>query len=250
MNSFIAISLLCSIVSSVYAEKSIEPSQSILDFIEKNDLVFDIGAHIGNKTSEYLQKGARVVLFEPQPDCSRKLQKRFTNNENVVIEQVGLSAKMGFMDLSICSSANTISTFSENWKNQSRFSERGYKWDKTISVPVTTLDNMIKKHGIPQFCKIDVENGEYGVLKGLSNPVPMISIEFTAELFKCTVQCLDYLSKLGYKHFNFTAGENPHFILKSWINKEELIQEILNYNLSYHLAENDLLWGDIYAYYQ
>ncbi len=217
MNSLIIISLLFSTVL-VYAEQYVATLQSIFDFIDRDSLVFDVGAHIGNKTDEYLRRGARVVCFEPQPDCCQKLRNRFARNEKVIIEQVGLSTKSGFMDLSVCSSSNTISTFSKEFKCLSRHSQRGYKWDASISVPVSTFDNMIKKYGIPQFCKIDVENYEYDVLRGLSKPIPMLSIEFHIELFKNTVLCLDYLSQLGYRQFNFAAGE-----------KAQLYTEIVGY---------------------
>jgi len=249
MKKFLTMYFLLSLFS-LNAEKNVVAAQSIFDCIHQNDLVFDIGAHIGKKTSEYLRKGARIVCFEPQPDCCQKLRARFASNQKVTIEQVGLSSKTGSMELFICSSANTISTFSEEFKEKSRHSQRGYTWDKSIAVPVTTLDAMIQKHGMPIFCKIDVENGEHEVLKGLSTPVPFVSIEFHIEMFKFSVRCLDYLSSLGYTHFNFAAGENPNFIMKSWCTKDELMQKILTYSLEYHLSENDPLWGDIYACYQ
>lgn len=83
---------------------------------QPGDLVFDIGANIGAKTAEFVVSGARVVCFEPQPDCVRRLRQRFANNPNVVIEGAGLATQSGVMELSICSAANTISTFSTEWK--------------------------------------------------------------------------------------------------------------------------------------
>lgn len=221
--------------------------KSILDLIASDDLIFDVGAHVGEKSSTYIQNGAKVVCIEPQPDCFIKLQNRFSENSKVMLENVGLSSQVGHMDLYICSSSNTISTFSKEFQNKSRHSERGYKWDRLITVPVTTLDNLIDKYGVPQFCKIDVENFEFEVLKGLTNQIPFISIEFHVELYQNAILCLDYLESLGYKKFNFAAGECPNFVLSDWVSKQDLIKEMLNYSLQYYLAEKDPLWGDIYA---
>lgn len=238
--------LFCTgLVTSLHG--SFDPFLSQL--ISSGDLVFDIGAHIGDKTQLYLQQGAHVVCIEPQPACCEKLKKRFRNNSHVIIEQVGLAEKPGILKLLICSSSPAISSFSMEWKENSRHSERGYEWDSSILVPVVTFDSCIQKYGIPQFCKIDVENFEYEVLKGLSQPIPSLSIEFHVETFHNTIKCLDYLEQLGYTKFNFAAGEVPIFILSEWISKADLIKQLMNYSIKYYLKENDPLWGDIYAKY-
>src|SRR5262245_14159320 len=38
-------------------------------FIRPGDLCFDVGANFGRKTEVFIALGARVVAFEPQPDC-------------------------------------------------------------------------------------------------------------------------------------------------------------------------------------
>ena len=212
-----------------------------------DDLVFDVGAHIGDKTQQYLHRGARVICIEPQPSCCEKLRSRFRNDSRAVIEQVGIAQEPGSLKLLICSSSPAISTFSLEWKEDSRHADRGYKWDASITVPVVTLDSLIQKHGIPQFCKIDVENFEYEVLKSLSQPIPNLSIEFHVETFHNAVLCLDRLEELGYTKFNFAAGEVPAFVLDTWRSKADLIKELLNYSVTYRMKENDPLWGDIYA---
>lgn len=44
-------------------------------FIHPGDLVFDVGANVGNRTKIFLRLGARVVAFEPQASCARVLQR-------------------------------------------------------------------------------------------------------------------------------------------------------------------------------
>ena len=36
-------------------------------FVKRGDLVFDIGAHVGDRVAAFRRLGARVVAVEPQP---------------------------------------------------------------------------------------------------------------------------------------------------------------------------------------
>jgi FkbM family methyltransferase len=47
----------------------------------------------------------------------------------------------------------------------------------SVTVPVTTLDKAIDEFGVSTFCKMDVEGFEVDVLKGLSKPIPLLTIE-------------------------------------------------------------------------
>lgn len=201
------------------------------------DLVFDVGANIGAKTAEFVASGARVVCFEPQPDCIIQLQKRFAQNPNVVIEATGLAAQSGTLELSICSAANTISTFSSAWKN-GRFSD--YQWDRKVLVPVTTLDAAIARHGIPAYVKVDVEGFELDVLRGLSSPLPLLSFEFTIEFIENNRDCARHLESIGFSKFNAKIGTLDNFISKRWLSAEELFVLLRS-------SSDTELWGDIYA---
>ena len=228
---------------------TVQASLIVQSLVKPGDLVFDVGAHVGNKTALYLGRHAQVVCIEPQPSCIAILQNKFGKNPNVSIEKIGLAAQPGTLSLAICSAANTISTFSPEWQTKSRFSNRGYRWDTTITATVSTLDTLIKKYGTPQFCKIDVENFELEVLKGLSEPVPALSFEFHVETFDNAKECLDRLEKIGYTKFNFAAGEIQKFSFNEWISKEKLIEQLQLFSVFYRNLINDPLWGDIYAVY-
>ena len=209
----------------------------ISECVQPGDLVFDVGANIGSKAQEFLKQGARVVCFEPQPECVHRLRERFADWAAVHIEEVGLADKPGDLELSLCSTAPTISTFAEEWK-RGRFSE--YSWGKKISVKVTTLDRMIERYGRPKFCKIDVEGFELSVLKGLSQPIPYLAFEFTIEFIENAQSCVAYLQVLGYQEFNFVLGERRSLSLSDWVGPDVLFNFI-------HQQKDELLWGDIYA---
>ena len=204
---------------------------------QPGDLVFDIGGNIGAKTAEFVASGARVVCFEPQPDCVRKLRQRFANNPNVVIESAGLATQSGVMELSICSAANTISTFSPEWK-KGRFAN--YQWDRKILVPVTTLDAAIARHGQPDYVKIDVEGFELEVLRGLNSRVSLLSFEFTTEFLDNNRDCARHLESIGFCEFNAKIGTLDHYVSERWLSAEELFVLLRK-------SSDPELWGDIYA---
>ena len=133
---------------------------------------------------------------------------------------------------------------SDRWIHATQQSGRfkNYKWDKTEKVPVTTLDKKIKVYGIPKYIKIDVEGYELEVLKGLSNPVQNISIEFTAEDIENSYKCIDYISTLGDFTFNYSIGES--LILK---NHEWKSKDNIKFSLAKVCKEENKAWGDIYA---
>lgn len=218
-----------------------EPSQEQQTFfgelIPSGSLVFDVGANIGDKTAVFLALGARVVAFEPQPECAAALHRRFKNEPCLEIVQAGIARESGEMELQICSAAPVISTFSTRWQ-RGRFSE--YTWDRSVSVPVMTLDGAISRFGSPQFIKVDVEGFEVEVLAGLSSRVGGISFEFAREFLDQTKACMEMLRQLGYREFNIGLAEECSLVFGSWQDHETVVDFI-------ETSADSLLWGDIYA---
>src|SRR5438552_9026072 len=83
-------------------------------FFKPGDLVYDIGANVGDKTKVYLAMGAHVIAVEPQPQCCKILHDKF-NNHNVTIVQKGLASQPGKLTLFIASNYDKVSTFSYEW---------------------------------------------------------------------------------------------------------------------------------------
>lgn len=231
--------------SSWHSEFSYERSVKFLrNFINEGDLVFDVGANIGNKTFLYVLCKAKVVCFEPEIRCISKLQRKFKDNSNVIIVPKGLAEKQGYIDFFPCNQVTTISSCAIAWATDGRFVEAGYSWAKPIKIEVATLDQMIEQYGIPKFCKIDVEGFEFQVLSGLTQPIPCISFEFTYERKTEAQKCLAILTRLGYKKFNFVIGETAFFFFNEYMDAESLLEKIYKENVV-----GTGLWGDIYALY-
>jgi FkbM family methyltransferase len=209
-------------------------------FIKRGDLCFDVGANVGRFTKVFLKLGAKVVCVEPQEACLQQLYKSFGNDRNVIIVGKAVGECEGYGELMTCKEAPTISTMSSKWKNESRFS-KNYKWTTAPNkVSVTTLDALILSHGLPKFCKIDVEGFEELVLKGLTKPIPCISFEFTREFFDDVQKCINQLQSIGRVAFNCALSESWKFLFSKWVAPDELCEKIA-------ALDNKLLWGDIYA---
>jgi hypothetical protein len=116
----------------------------------------------------------------------------------------------------------------------------GYKWDRVERIKTTTLDSLIAEHGVPAFCKIDVEGFELDVLRGLSRPVPALSIEFVSENLDAVRKCLDRLESVGFSGFNYSLGESMRMERERTVSRGELVE-----CLDAH-ADSDA-WGDLYA---
>jgi len=233
------------VVSSIFVAKNLNAGQNIENFIGKclkdGGVIFDIGANVGEKTTTYLKLGAKVICVEPQPSCVEVLFKKYGGNANVVIVDKAVGDKSGKMYMNICSSASTISSLSSDWINKSRFCGK-YKWDQKIEVDVITLDELIKQFGIPSFCKIDVENFEYEVIKGLSNKIKLLSFECNIEFFDNTIKCVNLLQKLGYKKFNIGFAREETFAFNKWQNVEQITKGL-------EAKKGTKAWGDVYAWF-
>lgn len=200
-------------------------------------MAMDIGAHVGAKADRYLALGARVVCVEPLPECVAELRRRFDGDSRVAIVPRAVGAQPGRATLSVCTRAPYLSTLSSAWKG-GRF--RNEVWDREVDVLVTTLDALIEVHGMPDFCKIDVEGYERQVLAALSYRLPALSIEFAREAAGETALCLERLAVLGYSRFNLAFGEADAFAFPRWVGAAEVTAMIAG-------TPDPLAWGDVYA---
>ncbi len=210
-------------------------------FIREGDVCFDVGANAGNRTEIFLRLGARVIAVDPQPSCVHMLRKRFAGNPRVTVVPVALGAAEGEAQL-LVSNASTISTLSGEFVEAVRKSGRfsAYRWDRKVTVPVTTLDRLIEKYGIPAFCKIDVEGYESQVLSGLARPIPAVSFEFVPEFIENALASIRRLEQAGVSRFNYSLGESMGLALSEWVSAEEM------HGILCAMTEPEA-WGDVYG---
>jgi FkbM family methyltransferase len=211
-------------------------------FLQAGDLAFDIGAHVGNRVRVFRQIGAHVVAVEPQPDFVAVLRLLYGRDPAVTIEHSGVAAETGQGNLHLSSRTPTVSTFADSWMSDVQSDRRFQRvhWDSVISVPLITLDELIARHGEPQFCKIDVEGFEHEVLNGLSQPVPALSFEYIPVAVARAIACVKRISALGDYRYRHSRVETHRWAGQDWLTPPAMM-EILR-----ALPNNDRS-GDVYA---
>jgi FkbM family methyltransferase len=195
------------------------------DFVQRGDLVFDIGAHVGDRIPSFLWLGARkVIAVEPNPALVSTLRVLYGRLRSVAIEPVAVGRSAGTVALRLNVDNPTVSTVSDAFLEAAAGAPgwEGQRWTKTIAVPVTTLDALIARHGMPTFIKIDVEGYEAEALAGLSQPPRALSFEFTTIQRDLAAACIARCAALGYVRYNAMLGESHTLVHADWVGTKEI----------------------------
>jgi len=189
-------------------------------FVRPGDLVFDVGAHVGDRIGAFRRLGGRVVAVEPQPALIKTLKLIYGRDRAVAIEPVAVGRNTGTIDLKLNIDNPTVSTASEAFLRAADGAAgwEGQAWTRTIRVPVTTLDALVARHGMPAFIKIDVEGFEAEALLGLTRPAPALSFEFTTIQRDVAAACVRRCTALGYVRFNAMLGESHALVHADWVS--------------------------------
>jgi FkbM family methyltransferase len=174
-------------------ERLVRDRARLRRFVRPGSLVFDVGANVGDVTAVLLDIAAHPVAVEPNPELAKALRRRY----RVPVECAAVGAEEGEADMHLGRDPGH-STVSERWHELHM-----ERWSETIEVPVTTLDRLIERYGMPQYVKIDVEGYEPQVLCGLTHQLDVISFEFQRQLPQATSEALERLSHLGDYRFEY-----------------------------------------------
>jgi FkbM family methyltransferase len=211
-------------------------------FVSPGDLVFDLGAHAGNRTRAFAGMGCRIVAVEPQPDFARLLRLIFARSPLVEVIEAAVGSEPGNTPLFISERTPTVTTIAAAW-HEARAREPDFsfvRWDRRIDVETTTLDLLIDRFGMPAFVKIDVEGSEPAVLAGLTRPVRSLSFEYLPRALDYARLCAARLSALGPYRFNWSIGESYRLAADEWMTEAELCAAL-------RTAAAQRRPGDVYA---
>ena len=184
--------------------------------INKNDLCFDIGANIGQKSRLFLSLNAKVVAFEPQTKCFKYLDK--INHPNFEFYPLGVGGKNQKKQLHLANHIE-VATFSN--KMIDFYTTNSLNWNNIEEAQVKKLDTLIKEFGLPNFCKIDTEGYELDIISNLSYTIPIIEFEFNEAFIEDTLKIISILDKKNTA-YNYILNENPKFILENWVEADKM----------------------------
>ena len=223
-----------------------EAAQLYRQFISPGDLCFDVGANVGEMSQVMLELGARVVAVEPQIENAEALRTRFAGNTNFILVPKALGAEIGSGERMVCGFSHCSSMSAEfvaAVTGSGRLPAEVYQWNEVQEVPTTTLDELLRDYGVPAFTKIDVEGFEAEVVKGCSQKLKVVSLEFTPERLQPALDCVEMLEKLGEVEFNYTVEYGRNLQLLRWVSGGEFAQHLKTARFSVVTAPG----GDLYA---
>ena len=212
------------------------------EFVGPDDLCFDIGAHVGNRTMCFLRLGARVVAVEPQPDFGCFLRLLLKWRKRVTLLDCAIGAEEGDLELHLSLATPTVSSGSAEFMRDtgSIASFDIVDWDRVVRVRQTTLDELAERYGMPDFIKLDIEGMELAALQGMCFAPRMISFEFLAGRTDDAMACIDRLEQLADWRYNLSTGESLSMQWPDWRSSAALASWLEEH------AGRDFS-GDIYA---
>ena len=164
------------------------------------DLIYDVGVNNGSDTAYYLKCGYKVVGIEASPVMAALLERKFASEIDagrLVLLVVGVAASEGKMEFWVSDK--------DEWSSFDRaIASRNGTPHRSVLVPTRRFDTIIEEHGIPYYCKIDIEENDRLCLLGLSavTAPPFISIEMA---HKFGNEDIGLLRDLGYTQFKIIS---------------------------------------------
>ena len=190
----------------------------IKKYIQKSYTCVDVGCHKGeilNQISKYAPNGKHYA-FEPIPYLFQNLTEQFKNT--VTILPYALSNNNG----------KTTFQLVKNAPAYSGIRKRKYKIQnpdiEEIIVEKRTLDSFIPENEVIDFIKIDVEGGEFDVLKGAVNLLKRCK---PIVLFECGKGASDHYNTSPNDLFDFLNKEIDLkiYTLQSFIEEQKSLSK-------------------------
>src|SRR5262249_4578099 len=159
-----------------------------------NELIYDVGMNNGDDTAYYLSLGFRTLAIEANPELVEQAKARFAReiaSGRLIILNIGIADREGELPFWICETNSRWSSFDP----QRLTGTPHYQ----IQVPCTRFETIVAEHGVPLFCKIDIQGNDFLCLEGFTphNVPQFLSIEAD----DLNLRLVDMLRALGYSLF-------------------------------------------------
>jgi FkbM family methyltransferase len=171
-------------------------------------LIIDAGANNGSYTQSLIGSGLgseRVIMIEPAPSLRERLIALSSENSSVLFEPIAIGAQQGSLELHFDKEGSGFASVYER-----DLSHVGLVMDTSVTVPVTTLDQIASKYSLSvvDYLKLDLEGHELEALKGAKRLLDEKRIRaITFEFGGCNIDSKTYFKDfwtLLVKHHGFT----------------------------------------------
>jgi FkbM family methyltransferase len=193
-------------------------------FLKKNCNCIDVGCHkseILNLMLKYSPEGKHYA-FEPIPSLIKEIESKYKNKATIF--PYALSDSSGETTFQLVKNAPAYSGIKKR-----RYDIANPDIEE-IKVEMKTLDEIIPLNEKIHFIKIDVEGGEFDVLKGAVN---LLKTNKPIILFECGKGASDYYGTTPNEIYNFISDEIglKIYTLNAYIKSEKSlsIAEFANY---------------------
>ena len=133
----------------------------------EDDLIYDVGMHKGEDTEFYLKKGFRVIAVEAMPSFCAEVKDRLSADvtaQRLTIVSGAIAERPGTIPFYV----NPNSVWGTTQQSWSERNERlGLKSSGVIEVPALDFADLLRKHGVPHYLKVDIEGADLLCLEAL-----------------------------------------------------------------------------------
>lgn len=176
----------------------------------QDDLIYDIGAHLGEDSAFYLALGYRVVAIEADPQLAAKLRQRFAGEiaaRRLTLIEGAISATAG--DVTFHSNINpALGTTNPAF---AACNLRLGLPSREVTVQGVRFEDMLAEYGTPFFLKVDIEGSDrlcVEALKPCGTLPNYLSIETSDWRWTDAVREFELLRQLGYRRFKIVRQGN------------------------------------------
>ena len=196
----------------------LEIFNSLLDFLQEGDTVYDIGGHVGLYAvflAKAVGSSGKVYTFEPDPSNLAHLKSNLELNQlsSVTIFNKALGDEPGQGQLHVGPASGNRSLLFD------------YKNGESVSVDIIQGDEFAEAQGlpIPKLVKIDVEGFEFNVIKGLKSILShsdckVLSCEIHPTMLPDNVSkddVVNIIKECGFQGVKLVAGEEVFYSIST-----------------------------------
>lgn len=169
----------------------------------RSNLIFDVGLHRAEDTRFYLAKGFDVVAVEAMPALAQRAGeelREYVDSGQLVIENVAIAETAGEIAF-YTNPASEWGTIRPDWAQ--RNDKLGSPSATTLTVTALPFEDLLARHGVPHYLKIDIEGADLLCLRALDRAeLPdYVSVESEKVSWQALVAEFDLLEELGYREF-------------------------------------------------